>query len=120
MTGARSTGASLPALLLLLSLGACDHGEGSARGRLKPPLAEPPQLWLVQTLDEAGFDVVEMGAVLHCPRPLSVPLTRIAERYGGPAMQRGLLRLLAGFERAGNWPTKFRTGYFLCARAVKR
>jgi SAM-dependent methyltransferase len=73
-----------------------------------------------RVLDETGFDVSEDGAVLHCPRALSVRLTRFAERYGSPDLQRRVLRFLAKFERAGNWPTKFCTGYFLCARAVKR
>ena len=73
-----------------------------------------------RTFDEAGLEPREIGTVMHCPRVLAVQLTRLAERYGTPALQKRLLGLLAGFERAANWPTRFRTGHFLYARVVKR
>ena len=73
-----------------------------------------------QTLVAAGFDVEEIGAVLHCPRAFSVRLTRFASRYFSPSFQGRVLEFLNGFERAGEWPTKYRTGHFLSARVKKR
>lgn len=62
---------------------------------------------LEQLLRAEGFDVQATTAVMHVPRVLVL------------AAGRGLDTLL-GFERAARWPSRFLTGQFVAARAVKR
>ena len=70
-------------------------------------------------LIEAGLGVVEMTAVVHFPRMPGMLLGRLLERYN---CHRAALRLLAMMQRfeALSWaPTKYLTGHFIAARAVK-
>jgi SAM-dependent methyltransferase len=70
-------------------------------------------------LGEAGFQVNEMGAVLHCPRILAVLAARLVSAWGTPAAQAHFLRWLQKFERLSQWPTRYVTGHFIATRAVK-
>ena len=70
-------------------------------------------------LRETGFDVLEMKAVMHCPRVLSVGLAGMLERWAGADAQRGFLRMAMAFERLSRTPLRFLTGYFIAVRAVK-
>jgi SAM-dependent methyltransferase len=70
-------------------------------------------------LERAGFRVIEVTAIVHCPRVLAVPLARLTEMAGPPWPTR-LLRALAWMERAEHWPTRFRTGHFVAVLAEKR
>lgn len=70
-------------------------------------------------LEDAGFDVVDVTALMHCPRVLAVPVCRIVDRFA-PGGRRGLLAFLGAFERLGSWPTRFRTGHFVALRGVRR
>jgi len=65
---------------------------------------------------ELGFEVLEMIAVLHCPRVLAVNLARILEKRTSCATQQRFLRQLMSFERLARWPTRFLTGYSLAVR----
>jgi SAM-dependent methyltransferase len=67
----------------------------------------------------AGFDVLETGAILHCPRVLAVALAAILERWGSLQAQQRYLRFLLPFERLARWPTRFGTGYFIAIVARK-
>jgi SAM-dependent methyltransferase len=69
-------------------------------------------------LERVGFHVVEVTAIVHCPRVLAVPLARLAERAGA-RWPRRLLRALASLEHAERWPTRFRTGHFVAVLAEK-
>jgi SAM-dependent methyltransferase len=69
-------------------------------------------------LERVGFRVIEVTAILHCPRVLAVPLARLAD-MAGPSWPPGLLRALASFERAERWPSRFRTGHFVAVLAEK-
>jgi hypothetical protein len=69
-------------------------------------------------LQQAGFEVLETTAILHCPRVLAIVLARYAE--GRKQTQRLFLRFLLAFERLERWPTRYLTGYFVAIRAVKR
>jgi SAM-dependent methyltransferase len=75
---------------------------------------------LGRLLEEAGFEVVEIGAILHCPRVVAVAAARIVERLGPLALQLALLRFLAVFERLSRWPSRFLTGHFVAVVALKR
>ena len=67
---------------------------------------------------EAGFEVAELGALLHAPRVLAVALARLLER-AGPTTQRRFLRGLRACEPLARWPTRYLTGHFVAARLVR-
>jgi SAM-dependent methyltransferase len=67
-------------------------------------------------LEQTGFEVLEIGAVEHCPRVLAVAACRLVERTG-PAAQKRFLRALLTFERLGRWPTAPWTGHYVAALA---
>ena len=68
---------------------------------------------------EAGFEVLEVGAILHCPRVVAVAFARILERYGATRAQRRYLECLLSFERLSACRTRFLTGYFVAVVARK-
>lgn len=70
-------------------------------------------------LEDAGFEVLEESAIMHCPRVLVVAASGLVER-ASPAVRRQLLRGLAACERLGRWPTRYLTGHFLAVRARRR
>jgi len=75
---------------------------------------------LRRLVEQAGFEVTELGAILHCPRVVAVAVTRLLDEYASAQMQRGILRWLTAFERAATWRTRFVTGYFVALVAYKR
>ena len=75
---------------------------------------------LQRMLEEAGFRMLNMGAILHCPRVFAVALARLLERHAATQLQERYLRLLMSFEGLSRWPTRFLTGHFVAAIAVKR
>lgn len=75
---------------------------------------------LRRALEQSGFSVARLGAVLHCPRAPAVAAARVLGAVGSRRLQEGLLRVLGGFERLARWPTRYATGYFLAARATRR
>jgi ubiquinone/menaquinone biosynthesis C-methylase UbiE len=75
---------------------------------------------LCRYLQQTGFEVLQSQAIVHCPRALAVAAARCLQgRAGGPTQAR-FLYLLQSFERLGNLPTRFFTGYFVAVNAVKR
>lgn len=78
------------------------------------------QRLLRRILPQVGLEVLEVGAVLHCPRVLAVPIARVLERHTLLQTQRRLLGILLAFERLSRWPTRFFTGHFVAVRARKR
>jgi SAM-dependent methyltransferase len=75
---------------------------------------------LRRLLGDAGFDIVEMSAVLHCPRAIAVALGPLVESRLPLRLDQAFLRLLRRFELLARLPTRFRSGYFVVALAVKR
>lgn len=71
-------------------------------------------------LRQAGFDVLETTAILHCPRLVAVALASYLNGRVGKQTQRRFLRFLSGFEQIERWPTRYLTGYFVAVRAAKR
>jgi SAM-dependent methyltransferase len=71
-------------------------------------------------LKETGFEVLEVDAIMHCPRILAVALAHWMERFISPRMQRHFLRFLMAFETLSCLPTRFLTGYFVAIKATKR
>jgi SAM-dependent methyltransferase len=73
---------------------------------------------LKRLLQELGFEVRETVALLHCPRVLAVPIARRVQR-GDTAKRTRFLRRLRHWERFGNLPTRYLTGYFVGVDARK-
>lgn len=73
---------------------------------------------LAEVVRGSGLRVLEVTAILHCPRVLAVWLARIVERRGVAAGER-FLRMLSRFERLERFRFRFRTGSFVALLAVK-
>jgi len=70
-------------------------------------------------LQQTGFELRQVTAVMHCPRVIAVAVARLVKRLGTTRSQERFLRVLMSFERMGNWPTRFQTGHFVAVLAVK-
>jgi hypothetical protein len=44
----------------------------------------------------------------------------LSGRFRAPRWARRTLRFIMAFERLERWPTRYRTGYFVAIRAIKR
>jgi len=71
-------------------------------------------------LIEAGFDIVEIKAVMHHPSIIAVAAARLLQLHGSHEMQQRYLSWLGSLERLSRWPTRFLTGHYIAARAFKR
>jgi SAM-dependent methyltransferase len=94
---------------LLNRLGIVPYGVGAA--------CRPRRLQ--RFVREAGFEVLEAGAILHCPRALAVAAARVLESGGSPWIRQRFFDCLTPFERLGSWRTRFLTGYFIAIVARK-
>ena len=72
---------------------------------------------LRRAVADAGFEVLDVAAILHCPRVLAVAGARIVERYGTLRVKRRYAALLLACERVAAWRTRFLTGYFVAVVA---
>jgi SAM-dependent methyltransferase len=70
-------------------------------------------------LKEAGFKVLEVDAIMHCPRVVAVAIARLLERHASPKTQEAFLRFLMAFEHFSRLPTRFFTGHFIAVKATK-
>jgi SAM-dependent methyltransferase len=75
---------------------------------------------LCHILEQVGFEVIEVSAIMHCPRVLAVAMANILEKFATDKIQKKFLHLLLAFEHLSKWPTRFLTGYFVAAKALKR
>lgn len=73
-----------------------------------------------QCLKRLDFEVVEMKALMHCPRVIAVAASRIFQRHASLLSQKKFLKILCAFERMSHWPTRFLTGHFIAVKARKR
>lgn len=74
---------------------------------------------LARMVRAAGFDIVEMDALLHCPRALAVRRARAHERFGNGSAQRRFLERLGRWERLARFPLRFVTGHYVGILAQK-
>jgi ubiquinone/menaquinone biosynthesis C-methylase UbiE len=72
-----------------------------------------------RALEQAGFAVLEVDGIMHCPRACAVAVAWQLQRHGGARMQRIFLRTLMACELLAQWPTQFLSGYFVALRAVR-
>jgi len=83
-------------------------GVSCSRGRLK------------RLLDEFGLTVTELTTILHCPRVVMVHgVEWLGPLSDSPRFAHGLGWMLDSWETLQGWPTRFQTGYYLAARAVR-
>lgn len=75
---------------------------------------------LRQLLERCGFTVRTQSAVVHCPRLLAVLAGRLVDRHGGPVVRRRYTQVCTAFESLAALPTRYLTGHFVAALAVKR
>jgi SAM-dependent methyltransferase len=68
---------------------------------------------------EAGLEVQEATAILHCPRVLAVACAGLLERHASPKIQARYLSLLSAFERLEHWPSRYLSGHFVAINAQK-
>lgn len=69
-------------------------------------------------LHDAGLEVLDESAILHCPRAIAIATARLLSR-SGPRMKSRFFRTLVWFECLEQWRTSYRTGYFIAVHAVK-
>lgn len=74
---------------------------------------------LQQYLELVGFEVVEIKSIMHFPRIFAMAMAAIAQNHSSGRLQKHLLNFLLSFERISVWPTRFLTGYFIAANAIK-
>jgi len=68
---------------------------------------------LARRVRAAGFEVLERGAILHCPRAVAVGAARLLARRVTAGGQQRFLDLLSACERLAVWPTRSLTGHFI-------
>jgi ubiquinone/menaquinone biosynthesis C-methylase UbiE len=73
---------------------------------------------LIRHLNDSGLVVTEKASIMHCPRLAAVALSRYTDSLGTRWQQR-LLKFLGIFEILKRFPSRFITGYFVCALAKK-
>ena len=75
---------------------------------------------LRKSLEKHDFDVMEISAIWHFPRVAAVALGDVLKTSASAETQRRFLRFLQAFEPLSRLPTRFLTGHFIAARAIKR
>lgn len=75
---------------------------------------------LQQHLKLAGFEVLEIKSIMHFPRIFAMAMAAIAQNHSSGSFAKQSLNFLLSFERISAWPTRFLTGYFIAANAIKR
>lgn len=72
---------------------------------------------LQHMLRDAGFEVLDIAALLHCPRLFAVRRARALDRHAPGAAHDRFLRRLSRWESLANLPTRFVTGHYIGALA---
>jgi len=98
-----------PLLRLLRRLGIVPYQVGATLG----PRA------LAAAVRDAGFEVVEATAVMHCPRVIAVPAAGLVDRLSA-IWRRGFLRWLAACEGLESLPSRWLTGHYVAIHAFVR
>jgi SAM-dependent methyltransferase len=78
-----------------------------------------PPATLCRALAAVGFEVLDLEAIMHCPRLVAVWLARLLDRRAGAAARKRFLSAIMDFERLAFLPTRFLTAHFMAVHAVK-
>lgn len=68
---------------------------------------------------EAGLNVDDCTTVMHSPRVLAVPFTRMVDKIASEQLRSSVSRMLLAFERLQRLPTSPITGHFVAIRATR-
>lgn len=74
---------------------------------------------LRRMLEEAGLEILESTAILHCPRVMGVRMARWLQTHATPNLQARFGRWLMKWECLARFPTRFLTGNFVAMRCRK-
>jgi SAM-dependent methyltransferase len=74
---------------------------------------------LRRLLEETGFEVAELTTIVHCPRVLAVAGGQLVDRRCHDGGKRRYARWLVRFEALEALPTRWVTGHFAAALALK-
>ena len=72
---------------------------------------------MVAALERAGFRIQELTAVMHCPRVAMIPLARALSGSNRAASR--FVRVLMSWEQLEKLPTRYLSGHYLAAKAVR-
>lgn len=72
---------------------------------------------LATSVRDAGFEVTESTAVMHCPRAMAVGFSTIIDR-GPQACRRAFVRALMSCEALECLPTRWLTGHYIAIRGI--
>lgn len=75
---------------------------------------------LKHTLEQLNFSVIEITAFWHFPRIILVAIANVVEKYFSDKHRRSFLNAILAFEYLSKLPTKYFTGQFVAAKAIKR
>lgn len=70
-------------------------------------------------LKEIGFRILEVEAIMHCPRVFAIAIAHWLESLASQRIQRVFLHILKAFECFSGLPTRFLTGHFIAVRMAK-
>jgi len=70
-------------------------------------------------VEEAGFRIDEMTAVMHAPRVVAIPLMSALRGRANGSAGSLLRRAALKFEKLRGLPSRYRTGHFIAIRARK-
>ncbi len=97
-------------LLVKLHITTFYYGKTFSPGRLK------------RALIDAGFKILNVEMIMHCPRLPAILASRIVDRRASEKTKATFLELIARFEKMSRFPTRFITGYFsaVCCQKCDR
>jgi SAM-dependent methyltransferase len=74
---------------------------------------------LRRMIEDAGLEILESTAILHCPRVIGVRMTRWLQTYGTPNLQARFSSWLMKWECLARLPTRYLTGNFIAIHCLK-
>ena len=75
---------------------------------------------LIRILESTGFRVHDSTAIVHSPRILAIWTGYILNKIGSERIKVYFHRVLRILERLEKFPMRYRTGYFVAVKAIKR
>ncbi len=70
-------------------------------------------------VEQAGLELEEIGAVMHCPRMPAVLIANLLDRVGSDRLAASFSNSLLWWEKLERLPTRYLTGYFIRVVAIR-
>jgi len=74
---------------------------------------------LTQALENSNFTTLDVTSFWHFPRFFAFIMLKIVNNHCSAKFKFKLLQVILAFEQLSRLPTRFLTGHFIAARAVK-